>query len=61
MEMTRRENDKRVRSLYVEMKDMIHVLIQSVDFHVSVLSMLMAITVFGTLRIRRIRGLMESL
>ncbi|THH29238.1 hypothetical protein EUX98_g4953 [Antrodiella citrinella] len=28
MEMTRRENDRRIRSLYVEMKDMIAVLIQ---------------------------------
>ncbi|TCD65461.1 hypothetical protein EIP91_002675 [Steccherinum ochraceum] len=31
MEMTRRENDKRIRSLYVEMKEMIAVLIQLKD------------------------------
>lgn len=30
MEMTRRENDKRIRSLYVEMKEMIAVLVQYV-------------------------------
>lgn len=30
IEMTRRENDKRIRTLYVEMKEMIYVLIQSV-------------------------------
>ena len=30
MELTRRENDSRIRSLYVEMKEMIAVLIQCV-------------------------------
>ena len=32
MEVTRRENDKRIRSLYVEMKEMIAVLVQFVLF-----------------------------
>ncbi|KAK7678018.1 hypothetical protein QCA50_018958 [Cerrena zonata] len=31
IEMTRRENDKRIKTLYVEMKEMIHVLIQLRD------------------------------
>ena len=30
MEMTRRENDRRIQALYVEMKDMMAVLIQLV-------------------------------
>ena len=28
MEMTRRDNDRRVKSLYVEMKDMMSILVQ---------------------------------
>lgn len=33
LEMTRRENDRRIQALYVEMKDMMAVLIQSVSLH----------------------------
>ena len=63
MEMTRRENDRRIRSLYVEMKEMIAVLVQYVTprFRPLHLSLTATPLDFVTSRILKISALMEKL